>query len=671
MQAPVAPRREHVWHRPTGETPDPWAWLSDRQDPDTIAYLDAENSWAKAWFQPHEALVDTLFEEIKSRVQETDESVPVLHRGWWYTSRTVEGSNYSIRCRGRSSETATEQVLLDENVEGAGKEFFELGGFEVSPDGHLLAWSSDTGGGEEFDLHIRDLRTGVDLDDNVERIYYDLAWSADNQWVFYTVPDDAMRSYQIWRHRVGTARAEDVLVLQEDDERFAVGLEASRDDRWVIITAESRTTTEVWTIPTDEAEAAPRSVLGRRADIDYRIEPRGDRFLVLTNEDAEDFKIDRVPTSGGTPTAFIDHQPGRRITAVAAFATHVAVHEWANGQPQLRVIFPDGTERMPALGTEPSDVEFDTNPDFETSMLRFTYQSLTTPHCVYEEGVVSGARTLLKQTPVPNCDLDAYVSRREWARATDGTMVPLDILSHRDTRPDGSAPVLLYGYGSYESSVPPWFSAARLSLLDRGWVFALAHPRGGGEMGRRWYLDGKLLKKRNTFTDFIACAEHLVAAGWCAPDRVAIRGGSAGGLLVGASVTMRPELFKAVIAEVPFVDVVNSMSDPSLPLTVGEWEEWGDPRAQPYAGYMLSYSPYDQVGSGTGYPAMYVSAGLHDPRVMYHEPAKWVARLRAEADIRHPLVLRTEMGAGHGGPSGRYDSWREQAYVLAFLLVTV
>lgn len=668
---PLAPQRDHVWERPTGATADPWAWLADKDDPATIAYLEGENAYAEAWFEPHGELIETLFNEIRGRVQETDESVPVRLGDWWYASRTVEGSNYHIRCRGGTRATATDHVLLDENAEAEGQDFFELGGFEISPDEHLLAWAADTGGGEEYDLRIRDLRTGHDLDDLVERTYYGLAWAADSRSIFYTVPDEAMRPFQIRRHVLGTAQSSDTLVLQEDDERFHLSVEASRDERWIVITSESRTTTECWTIPTHRPTDAPTSIGGRRDGIEYRVEPWGDRFVIVTNEGGDDFEVRAITHDRSQEWVLIPHTAGRRISSADAFEHHLVLHLWADGQPQLQVLVEDGSSFVIDTGDEPCDVEIGDNPEARTGSLRFIYQSLTTPMTVYEQHLASGERVTLKQTPAPGVELDLYESRREWATAPDGVRVPVDVVWRKGTPLDGTAPTLLYGYGAYESSVPPYFSVARISLLDRGWVFALAHPRGGGEMGRGWYLDGRLLHKRNTFTDFIACGEHLVATGYTHPCRLAIRGGSAGGLLVGATMTMRPELCSAVIAEVPFVDVVNSMSDPTLPLTVGEWEEWGDPRAEPYAGYMLSYSPYDQVGEGVTYPAMFVSAGLNDPRVLYHEPAKWVARLRATAKIERPLLLRTQMDAGHGGPSGRYDAWREEAHVLAFLLQNV
>jgi oligopeptidase B len=369
-------------------------------------------------------------------------------------------------------------------------------------------------------------------------------------------------------------------------------------------------------------------------------------------------------------TELVAHQPGRRIIDVEPFAGHLVLHEWSDAQQRLRVLFDDNEERVFDLGTEPHEVEIDANPEWHSEVFRYRYQSLTTPLTIYQEHVRTGERTMLKQTQVPGVDLTKYTAAREWATSHDGTMVPVDLVRHVDTAVDGSAPCMIYGYGSYESSVPPWFSPARLSLLDRGFVWALAHPRGGGELGRRWYLDGKLLNKRNTFLDTIAVAEHVAAHQWASPSRIAIRGASAGGLLVGACMTMRPELFAAVVAEVPFVDVVTTMYDETLPLTITEWDEWGNPSTEPDASYMLSYSPYDH-STPRDYPALFITAGLNDVRVSYHEPAKWVAKLRAVRTNDAPLLMRCEMGAGHAGPSGRYDAWREEARTLAFLVTVV
>jgi oligopeptidase B len=412
----------------------------------------------------------------------------------------------------------------------------------------------------------------------------------------------------------------------------------------------------------------------RRDDVEYNIDHWGDSFVMHTNDEAVDFRllIADVDADTADPTAWselVAHQPGRRIIGADAFEGHLVIHEWVDAQPRLRVLFRDGSERVIDLGSEPHDVEPTANPQWTTGVVRFTVQSLTTPTSLYDEEVTTGERTLLRRMPTPNVDLDAYTAERVWARAHDGTVVPIDVVRHVDTALDGTAPGVLYGYGAYEASLPPWFSVARLSLLDRGFVWALAHPRGGGELGRNWYLDGKLLAKPNTFGDMIACAEHLTATGVVDANRLAIRGGSAGGLLVAACMTQRPELFTSVVAEVPFVDVVSTMSDPTLPLTVTEWEEWGDPRTEPYASCMVGYSPYDNTVEAD-YPAVYATAGLNDPRVSVHEPAKWIARLRDVSTGPAPIVLRTELVAGHGGPTGRYEAWRDEARTLAFILAT-
>ena len=667
---PAAKQVPHTWQRPTGPADDPWAWLRDRDDPDTIAYLEAENAYAERWLEPHRATIDAIFDEIRSRVQETDAAVPVRKGDWWYTARTVEGLDYPIHCRGRSADTAGDHALLDENAEATGYEFFSLGGFDVSPDQRLVAWSADVDGGEEFTLRIRDLESGTDLPDVVEGTYAwaGTAWSTDGTELFYVMPDDQMRPFQLWRHRIGTQQADDVLVLEEPDERFHVGVDLSRSERWVIVESSSKTSSEVHLIPSDRPHDALRPVRGRTEDLEYSVDHWGDGFVVLTNLDAEDFRVMTAPEDDpSTWTELLPHVPGQRIVAVEPFATHLVVHEWADAQQRVRIVGRDGEQETLDLGDEPHEVELDANPEWTTTTLRYGYQSFTTPASVYELDLTTGERTLLKRTPTPNVDLDAYEATREWATAPDGALVPVDVVRRRGTEPDGSHPCLVYGYGSYESSVPPWFSVYRLSLLDRGWVWALVHPRGGGELGRRWYTDGRLLHKRTTFTDTIACAEHLRDLGWAAADRIAIRGGSAGGLLVGACMTMRPELFRTVVAEVPFVDAVTTMSDPTLPLTVTEWDEWGDPREEPMASYMLSYSPYDNTVA-RDYPALLITAGLNDPRVSYHEPAKWCAKLRALRTDDRPQLLRTEMGAGHGGPSGRYERWRDEAIVLTFVL---
>ena len=673
VHEPVAKQIEHHWDRPTGRVEDPWAWLRDRSDPDTISYLEAENDYAAAWFAEHDELVEDIFGEIKSRIQETDITAPVKDGEWWYTARTEEGQNYPIHCRGRSSAEAAAQVLLDENREAQGQDFFSVDAVDVSPNQQLLAWSADIEGGEKYTLRIRDLQTGLDTADVVHDVAWcGTAWSHDNASVFYVTANEAMRPFKVWRHDLGTAQTDDELIFEETDERFYVYVELSRSGQWIIVDSRCKTFSEVLLIPARAPKQPPLIVRPRADEVEYSIDDWGDRLVILTNLDAEDFRVMTAPVDQPSKwTELVAHQSGRRIVATEPFAGHLVLHEWSEAQQRLRVLFTDGTpERVFDLGAEPHEVEIDANPEWHSEVFRFRYQSLTTPLSIYQEHVRTGDRTLLKQTQVLGVDLTKYTATREWAKSHDGTLVPVDLVRHVDTAVDGTAPCLIYGYGSYEASEPPWFSPARLSLLDRGFVWALAHPRGGGELGRRWYLDGKLLNKRNTFLDTIAVAEHVAAHQWASPKRVAIRGGSAGGLLVGACMTMRPELFTAVIAEVPFVDVVTTMYDESLPLTITEWDEWGNPAAEPLASYMLSYSPYDHT-TPRDYPAVFITAGLNDVRVSYHEPAKWIAKLRAIRTNNAPLLMRCEMGAGHAGPSGRYDLWREEARALTFLVSLV
>ena len=672
VHEPLAKQIEHHWERPTGRVNDPWAWLRDRNDPDTIAYLEAENSYSNSWFSEHDELVETIFGEIKSRIQETDITAPIKDGDWWYTSRTEEGRNYPIHCRGRSAADAASQVLLDENLEAEGEDFFSVDSFDVSPNQQLLAWSADIEGGEKYTLRIRDLDTGLETADVVHDIAWcGTAWAKHNGALFYVTANDAMRPYRVWRHDLGTTQADDTLVFEETDERFYVYVELSRSGDWVIIDTRCKTFSEVLLIPARDPKSDPIVVRPRADDVEYAVDHWGDKFVILTNLDAEDFRV--MTASIDAPSVWselIGHHSGRRIVAIEPFARHLVLHEWSDAQQRLRVLLAEGGERVFDLGEEPHEVEIDANPEWDSDTFRYRYQSLTTPITIYQEDVRSGERTTLKQMPVPGVDLSNYVATREWATSHDGIRVPLDLVRHVDTAVNGSAPCLIYGYGSYEAAEAPWFSSARLSLLDRGFVWVLAHPRGGGELGRRWYLEGKLLNKRNTFLDTIAVAEHVVATRWVSPKRVAIRGGSAGGLLVGACMTMRPELFAAVVAEVPFVDVVTTMYDETLPLTITEWDEWGNPAREPLASYMLSYSPYDQT-TARDYPAVFITAGLNDVRVSYHEPAKWIAKLRALRTNNAPLIMRCEMGAGHAGPSGRYDLWREEARTLTFLVTTV
>ena len=649
--------------------------MRDVDDPALIEYLEAENDAATQFFAPHADTIETVFDEIRSRVQETDMSTPVEFGPWWYVTSTTEGMSYPVHHRGPTAELATETVLLDENVEAEGHEFFDLGAFDMSMDHGLVAWSMDTAGDEHYTLRFRDLTTGAELEDRIDdTANAGVAWSSDGRWVFYVTADAQERPAAVWRHRLGTPRGDDVCVFDETDERFFVGIGTTRSEAWIVIHSASRTSADARLIRTDRPTDDPAVVMPRRDGVEYGIEHWGDSFVMHTNDEAVDFRLlvaddDAHTDDPAAWTELVAHQPGRRILGADAFEHHLVIHEWADAQPQLRILFRDRSERVIDVGHEPHDIEPTANPQWSTELVRFTVQSLTTPTSLYDEHVSNGDRTLLRRIPTPTVDLAQYTAERVWADADDGTLLPIDIVRRIDTALDGTAPGVLYGYGAYEVSLPPWFSVARLSLLDRGYVWALAHPRGGGELGRNWYLDGKLLAKPNTFSDTIASGEHLVATGAIDPDRLAVRGGSAGGLLVAACMTRRPDLFASVVAEVPFVDIVNTMSDPTLPLTVTEWEEWGDPRAEPYASCMLGYSPYDNTVAAD-YPAVYATAGLNDPRVSVHEPAKWIARLRDVSTGSAPIVLRTELGAGHGGPTGRYEAWRDEARTIAFILAT-
>lgn len=627
--------------------------------------------YADEWFGGHATLLEDIFGEIKSRVKETDTAAPVRKDDWFYVSSTAEGKNYPIHQRGRTAECAAEHLILDQNAEAGGHEFFDLGAFEISPDHRFAAWSADTRGDEHYLLRIRDIDSGLDLPDELhDTTWAGAAWSADCSHLLYVVADEQERPYRVMRHRLGTPQADDVEMFIDLDERFYVGISGTRNGRAIIVQSGSKLSSENWIIDASDLTAPPVCVRPRTDDLEYHIDHWGDRWVVVTNLEAPDFRVMTAPLdSPGDWAEFVAHEPGRRISGAEPFADFLALQEWFHAQPQIRIVSRNGTANALIVDAEPHDVGVGANEEWDTRMLRLTHQSLTVPARVIDVDVVAGDITVVKQTPTPNVELADYTSTRVWASAADGTALPIDLVHHVDTSLDGTAPACVYGYGSYEISIPPWFSVARLSWLDRGGVWALVHPRGGGELGRNWYLDGKLLNKRNTFTDTIACCEYLAANNIAARDRITIRGGSAGGLLVGACVTLEPERFASAVAEVPFVDVVSTMSDPSLPLTVTEWDEWGDPRVEPFAGYMLSYSPYDHTVPAD-YPAIFITAGLNDPRVSYHEPAKWAAKLRTVNTGNAPILLRTEMGAGHGGASGRYDAWRDEARVLVFLLGT-
>ncbi len=676
---PVAPPRPTVLRAHGDERVDEWFWLRERDDPEVVAHLEAENRHTARALAHTEGLQGRLYDEIVGRILETDLSVPARKGGWWYYARTVEGLQYPISCRRRGDPDGPEQVLLDQNELATGHEYFEVGNMAVSPDAALLAYATDVSGSERYTLRLRDLDAERDLSDEVVDTYYGVAWSADSRVVFYTKVDEAMRPHQLWRHTVGTPAAEDVLVYQEDDERFFLGVHLTKSERYVLLGLHSKVTSEVHYLPADQPEGQFKVVAPREQDVEYDVSHHRDRsgaerFLIVTNAGgAENFKLVEAPVEAPDRSNWVDVVPHRddvKLDGLDLFADHAVLFERAGGLRRMAVRrLSDGATHVVDQPEAAYTVYPEANPEFDTPVVRFVYSSLVTPRSVFDYHMEDRTRELKKQQPVlGGYEPEHYQTARLWAEAPDGQEVPVSAVHRRDTALDGTAPMVLYGYGAYEHSIEPVFSSLRLSLLDRGFVFAIAHVRGGGEMGRRWYEDGKLLRKKNTFTDFVACAEHLLAQGYSSPDRLVIRGGSAGGLLMGAVTNMRPDLFRAVVAEVPFVDVLTTISDETLPLTVLEWEEWGNPKADPEAyAYIKSYSPYDNVAEQP-YPAMLVTAGLNDPRVSYWEPAKWVQRLRQRTTGDQPLLLKTEMGAGHMGPSGRYDAWRDEALVYAFVL---
>jgi len=664
---------------------DEYAWLENKDDPAVVAYLTEENAYTDQVTSHLDSLRSALFDEIKSRTQETDLTVPARKGNYWYYSRTVEGQQYRIHCRlavrpdesdppptGAGEPLEGEQVLLDENELAEGHDFFALGTFDVSPDYRMLAYSTDVTGDERFTLRIKNLVTGELLPDEIANTFYGSAWATDNSTIFYLTVDEAWRPHRVWRHIVGK-QGDDELVYQEDDERFWVGVGLTRSERFIVISLNSKVTSEIRFLDAGQPSSRPRVFgAGRRQGIEMSIDHQGDRFLVLHNEDAINFTLGWTPVDDTNQFhELIAHSADTRLESVDAFADAVVVGFRKEGLTGLRIMPANGDDYDISFPEPLYTVETGSNPDYAATRIRLAYTSMVTPESVYDFDLASRELLLRKRKAVlPGPDGEAfdntrYQQHRLWATAEDGTRVPISLVSHVDT-PRG-APLVLYGYGSYETSMDPWFSIPRLSLLNRGVMFAVAHVRGGGELGRKWYEDGKLLHKRNTFTDFNACAEYLVKSGWTSSDKLVARGGSAGGLLMGAIANLAPSLYAGIVAQVPFVDPLTTILDPSLPLTVTEWEEWGNPLEEPavYA-YMKGYSPYENV-STVEYPAILAVTSLHDTRVRYSEPAKWVARLRHTAP-GGIYLLKTEMGAGHGGPSGRYDAWKEEAFVNAWIL---
>ena len=660
---------------------DDYAWLRDKQNPEVTAYLDAENAYAEAVMAPLNGLRQQLYQEMLSHIKQTDVSVPYRDGDWWYYNRTEEGKQYAIICRTHGSPNATEdtpeQVILDGNLLAEGHPFFSIGATDITSDGRWLAYTTDTTGFRQYTLHIKDLVTGKTLPDEVEHIG-SVVWAADKATLFYTVEDEEQkRQYQLWRHTLGTPHSGDVLVYQEDDERFNIAAGRTRDGKFIVMESASHITSESWVLPAAEPGVAFALISPRQDEHEYSIDHRNGLWYIRTNDKGRNFRLVTAPVA--TPgrehwTERIAHRADVMLEEIDLFAGFFVACEREGGLPRLRLwkFDGDGPEAAPAGEIAFPEPAYSAQPHinrvFDATTFRYAYQSLVTPSSVYEYDVATGESTLLKQLEVPGgFDRTLYASERIHATAPDGVQVPVSLVYRKDKRQPGRNPLYVYGYGAYGYSLPLGFSSNRLSLLDRGVVMAYAHIRGGADLGEPWHDAGKMLVKRNTFTDFIVAVEHLTQAGYGDPAKVAIEGGSAGGLLMGAVVNMRPDLFRAVVSHVPFVDVMNTMLDATLPLTVPEYEEWGNPNEAEYFHYMLSYSPYDNLKPAS-YPAMLVKTSLHDSQVMYWEPAKYVAKLRTLKTDNNPLLLVTNMQAGHGGASGRYDYLKEIALDYAFLL---
>ncbi|HEX8704603.1 MAG TPA: S9 family peptidase [Myxococcaceae bacterium] len=672
-QAPLAKRIPYPvqFH---GETlQDDYFWLRERENPEVRSYLEAEAAYTAQVMKPTEALQKKLYEEMLGRIQQTDLDVPYRKGGYFYYSRTEEGKQYRIYCRKKGSLEAPEEVLLDLNVLAEGQKYLSLGGAKVSDDGHLLAYSLDTTGFRQFTLYVKDLRTGKLGPDRVEKtVGYSVAWAADNRTLFYVTEDAAKRPHRLWRHTVGTDGKSDALVYEEKDERFSVSVVRTLSGEFLLVSLTSATTSEVRVLSAREPGGAPRVVEPRQQDHEYSMDHHGGLFYILTNSGGRNYRLVTAPVR--TPERkhwkeLIAHRPEVMLEHLMLLKEHLVLFEREAGLRQLsirelktgqshRVTFPD-----PAYLVLP-----EANEEWDSRVLRFMYSSFTTPKSVFDYDMASRERKLLKQQPVlGGFDSTLYQSERLMVPAKDGAQVPVSLVYRKGLKKDGTAPLLLRGYGAYGASSFVYFDSNLLSLLDRGMVVAVAHVRGGGDLGKPWHDAGRMRQKMNTFTDFIATAEGLIAQGYTSKERLAIAGVSAGGLLVGAVTNMRPDLFKVVVADVPFVDVLNTMNDTSLPLTVGEFEEWGNPKDKGDYEYMRQYCPYTNTGA-KAYPTLLVKTAFHDSQVMYWEPAKWVAKLRAMKKDQNPLVFFINMNAGHSGASGRYELLKEDAFDYAFLL---
>jgi len=673
MNPPVAKKinKELTAHNDTRI--DPYYWLNDRENPEVISYLEEENKYTKAMMKHTEELQTELYDEIVGRIKQTDMSVPYKRNGYFYYSRYEEGMEYPIYCRKEGTLEADEEIMLNVNEMAEGYSYFQVGGISVSHDNKLIAYGVDTLSRRKYTIHFKDLETGEILADAIPNTTGYAPWAADNKTVFYTRKDEVtLRPEKIFRHKLGDDAAKDPLIYFEEDETFRTGVSLSKSMEYLMIGSFSTLSSEYRILKADDPEGEFRVFQERQPELEYYISHYQDRFYIRTNHEAKNFRLMETParrTSLKNWKEVIPHREDVLLEDYEVFNKYLALQERKNGLTEIRVLSHDAQKDFYIEFDEQAYVVYlSTNLDFDTEILRYGYTSMTIPNSVYDYNMNTGEKELLKrQEVVGGYDPDLYYAERLFATAADGVKVPISLVYKKDLKKEGGNPLVLYGYGSYGASMDPYFSSTRLSLLDRGFVYAIAHIRGGEEMGRQWYEDGKLLKKKNTFTDFISCGEFLIEKGYTTSENIYAMGGSAGGLLVGAVYNMRPDLFKGVIAAVPFVDVVTTMLDESIPLTTGEYDEWGNPNVKEYYDYMLSYSPYDNV-EAKDYPAMLVTTGLHDSQVQYWEPAKWVAKLRDMKTDDNLLLLWTNMDYGHGGASGRFQRYKEVALEYAFLI---
>ena len=667
---PMAARKPQVLERFGEKRVDDYFWLRDKSNPEVIDYLNAENRYTEALMKPLEGFRESLYKEILSRIKETDESVPYRMHGYWYYQREVQGLQYPIYCRRKGAMDAPEEVLLDVNELAKGHKYTAVGLIDASPDGTKLAYTVDFTGFRQYTLHVKDLTTGELLRDTAVRVT-STAWAADNRTLFYVEEHETTkRSYRLHRHSLD--EPQDSLVYEETDELYDIGVGNTRSDAYIVLASTSKDTSEMRVLGTHAPKGEFRVVEPRRAGHEYYLDHHGDEFFIRTNDKGRNFRLVRAPVSDPSSANWkqvIAHRPLVMLEEIDCFKDFWVMLERDKGLLKLRVTdFASGESHFIAFDEEVYAAHPGANHEYDTGTFRFVYESLAMPRSWYDYDVGMRTRALLKRQPVlGGYDPADYESKALTAVAKDGTRIPISIVYRKSLRKTEAQPLLLYGYGSYGIPIDPWFSASRVSLLDRGVIYAIAHVRGGGDRGRTWYDDGKLLHKKNTFTDFVACAESLVRRGYTARDKLVIQGGSAGGLLMGAVLNLRPDLFKAVVMQVPFVDVLTTMLDASLPLTVGEYLEWGNPNEENYYGYMRSYSPYDNLKT-RAYPAILVETSLNDSQVMYWEPAKYVAKLRTLKNDRSPLLLKTIMEAGHGGASGRYDALKELSFTYTFVL---